>query len=48
VTDKAFLEAADRRKLEIEPTPGFEVQKIAADILNAPKEIVDLATEAMK
>jgi tripartite-type tricarboxylate transporter receptor subunit TctC len=48
VTDKAFLEAADKRKLEIEPTPGVEVQKIAADILNAPKEIVDLATEAMK
>jgi tripartite-type tricarboxylate transporter receptor subunit TctC len=48
VTDKGFLEAADKRKLEIEPTPGVEVQKIAADILNAPKEIADMAMEAMK
>lgn len=48
VVDKAFLAEAEKRKLEIEPTPGVEVQKIAADILNAPKEIVDRAMEAMK
>ncbi len=48
VADKAFLADADKRKLEIEPTPGVEVQKIAADILNAPKEIIERAMEAMK
>jgi tripartite-type tricarboxylate transporter receptor subunit TctC len=48
VVDKAFLADADRRKLEIEATSGVEVQKIAADILNAPKDIVDRAMEAMK
>jgi tripartite-type tricarboxylate transporter receptor subunit TctC len=48
VADKAFLADADRRKLEIEATSGVEVQKIAADILNAPKDIVDRAMEAMK
>jgi tripartite-type tricarboxylate transporter receptor subunit TctC len=48
VADKAFLADADRRKLEIEATSGVEVQKIAADILNAPKDIVDRAMETMK
>lgn len=46
--DPAFLAEAGKRRLEIEPTPGAEVQKIAADILNAPKEIVKRAMEAMK
>ncbi|MDP2357980.1 MAG: tripartite tricarboxylate transporter substrate-binding protein [Beijerinckiaceae bacterium] len=48
VADKAFLADASKRRLEIEPTPGAEVQKIAAEILNAPKDIVERAMEAMK
>ena len=48
VLDKDFLAAAEKRKLEIEPTPGAEVQKIAAEILNAPKDVVSRAMEAIK
>ena len=48
VADPAFLAEAEKRKLEIEPTSGVEVQKIAADILDAPKEIIERAMEAMK
>jgi hypothetical protein len=48
VADPAFLADAERRKLEIEPLPGIEVQRIALDILNAPQDIIDRATDAMK
>lgn len=48
VADPAFLAEAEKRKLEIEPTPGVEVQKIALDILNAPKDVVERAMDAMK
>lgn len=48
VADPAFLAEAEKRKLEIEPTPGAEVQKIALDILNAPKDVVERAMDAMK
>jgi tripartite-type tricarboxylate transporter receptor subunit TctC len=48
VADPAFLADAERRKLEIEPLPGVEVQRIALDILNAPQDIIDRATDAMK
>jgi hypothetical protein len=48
VADPAFLAEAEKRRLEIEPTPGAEVQKIAADILSAPREIIERAMEAMK
>jgi tripartite-type tricarboxylate transporter receptor subunit TctC len=48
VADPAFLADAERRKLEIEPLPGVEVQRIALDILNAPQDIIDRAMDAMK
>lgn len=46
--DPAFLAEAKKRKIENDPTPGAEVQKIVADILGAPKEIVEGAKNAMK
>lgn len=46
--DPAFLAEAEKRKIEVDPTPGAEVQKIVADILDAPKEIVEGAMNAMK
>ena len=48
VADPVFLAEAEKRKLEIDPTSGAEVQKIAMEILNAPKDVIDRATEAMK
>lgn len=48
VQDKDFLATAEKRKLEIDPTSGAEVQKIALGILNTPADIVDGAKTSMK
>lgn len=48
VKDPEFLATAEKRKLEIDPTPGVEVQRIANEILTAPPEIVEGAAKAMK
>jgi tripartite-type tricarboxylate transporter receptor subunit TctC len=39
--DPAFLQEARRAKLEIDPTPGVELARIAAEILSSPKPIRD-------
>ena len=48
VKDPEFLAEAEKVGAEINPTPGAEVQKINEEIVNAPKEIVDLAIEVTK
>jgi tripartite-type tricarboxylate transporter receptor subunit TctC len=47
VKDPEFLAAAEKRRAEIDPTPGAEVQKYAEDILNAPPDVVATAAKAM-
>lgn len=39
--DPAFLEEAKRQNLDIQPVPGEELQRIVAEIVGAPKPIVD-------
>jgi tripartite-type tricarboxylate transporter receptor subunit TctC len=46
VKDPEFLAEAERRSLEIDPTPGAEVQKISEDIINAPPELIEKAAKA--
>jgi tripartite-type tricarboxylate transporter receptor subunit TctC len=48
VKDPEFIQQADRTGLEIDPTPGAEIQKISAAILATPKDIVDMAAAAEK
>ncbi len=48
VRDPEFLAAAEKRRAEIDPTPGVEVQKDAVGIVKTPKELIDLASQAMK
>jgi tripartite-type tricarboxylate transporter receptor subunit TctC len=48
VKDPEFLADAKKRRAEIDPTPGPEVQKAALAIINAPKDIVDMAAKAME
>ena len=48
VRDPEFLAAAEKRKAEIDPTPGAEVQKDAVEIIKTPKDLIDLASAAMK
>jgi len=46
VKDPEFIRQADRTGLEIDPTPGLEIQRISAVILATRKEIVDMAAAA--
>jgi len=48
VKDPEFLEAAKKRGAEIDPSPGEEVQKASLAIVNAPKDIVELAKKGMQ
>lgn len=48
VKDPALIKDAASKNLELDPTPGIEVQKISDSIVGAPPEIIQLATEAMK
>jgi tripartite-type tricarboxylate transporter receptor subunit TctC len=48
VKDPEFLAAAQKRSLEIDPTPGVEVQKYSQQILDTPPELVQAAVTAMK
>ena len=47
VKDPDFLAAAEKRRAEIDPTPGAEVQKYSEEILNTPPDLVAAATKAM-
>lgn len=48
VRDPEMVEMANKRRLELDPTPGAEVQKIVDRIVNAPKDLIDKAAAAMK
>ncbi|MQA67063.1 MAG: hypothetical protein GEU76_14370 [Alphaproteobacteria bacterium] len=45
--DNAFLEEAKKAKLDVNPVPGEEVQKIVENIVTAPADIVQLVDAAM-
>lgn len=48
VKDPQFIADAKKRGAELDPTPGVEVQKAALSIINAPKDVVELATKGMQ
>lgn len=48
VRDPEMVELATKRGLELDPTPGVEVQKIVGRIINAPKDLIEKAATAMK
>ena len=48
VRDPEFIADAAKRRAELDPTPGVEVQKASLAIINAPKDVVDLAAKAMQ
>jgi tripartite-type tricarboxylate transporter receptor subunit TctC len=47
VQDSEFIASAEKRGAEIDPTPGAEVDKFRDKILNAPKDLVEMADKAM-
>ena len=46
--DKAFLEDAEKARIDINPSPGIKVQQVVEKMYAAPKHIVDLAKELVK
>jgi tripartite-type tricarboxylate transporter receptor subunit TctC len=47
VDDPAFQKDAAKRRADLEPTPGVEVQKYAHSIATAPKDIIAAAKKAI-
>jgi len=47
-SDPAMIEQAKKRNLQLNPTPGVEIQAISARIVATPKEIIDLAAKAFQ
>ena len=48
VADPEMVELAAKRGLELDPTPGAEVQRIVDRIIKAPKDLIEKAAQAMK
>jgi tripartite-type tricarboxylate transporter receptor subunit TctC len=48
VEDPAFQKDAAKRKADLEPTPGVEVQKYAHSIATAPKDVIAAAKKAIE
>ena len=47
VRDPEMIELARKRNLELDPTPGAELQKIVDQIITAPRELIEKAAKAM-
>jgi tripartite-type tricarboxylate transporter receptor subunit TctC len=39
--DKEFLAELDKRKFDLDPVPGEELDKIVKDVMNQPPEIIE-------
>jgi tripartite-type tricarboxylate transporter receptor subunit TctC len=48
VADKAFLEDAEKVRIDIAPLPGARVQEIVAKLFTTPKDIVERARQAIR
>lgn len=48
VKDREFIDTAAKRNLELDPTGGQEVDKAAASIVKAPKDLIEAAQKAQK
>lgn len=46
--DKAFLDEAEKTKLEVEPVSGQEVQDLVAELYQSSPEVVKMAAEAVR
>ncbi len=48
VHDPEFIADAVKRRAELDPLPGVDVQKISDGVVNAQKPIVQMAVDALK
>jgi tripartite-type tricarboxylate transporter receptor subunit TctC len=47
VKDPAYLADAQKRKLEIDPSSGEEIQKLAKEVIAAPPDVVERVGKLM-
>jgi tripartite-type tricarboxylate transporter receptor subunit TctC len=45
--DKSFLEDAEKQKLDVNPMTGEDITKIVSDLYQTPKDVVEIAANAM-
>jgi tripartite-type tricarboxylate transporter receptor subunit TctC len=48
MADKAFLEDADRMRVDIAPLPGVKIQEVVQNLYTTPKDIVERAKKAIR
>ena len=41
VNDPEFLAEAQKKKLDVDPTSGEEVQALVKDVMTQPKDVID-------
>jgi tripartite-type tricarboxylate transporter receptor subunit TctC len=46
--DANFLADADKQKLEVQPVPGEEIQRLVAEMFQSPREVVEAARKAIE
>jgi hypothetical protein len=46
--DPGFLSDADKQKLEVQPVPGEEIQKLVVEMFQSPREVVEAARKAIE
>jgi tripartite-type tricarboxylate transporter receptor subunit TctC len=47
VKDPDFLRTAKERHIEIDPAPGKSLEPVLQSVMNTPKEIIELARQAV-
>jgi tripartite-type tricarboxylate transporter receptor subunit TctC len=48
MADKAFLEDAEKLRIDISPLPGTKVQELVQKLYATPKDIVEQARQAIR
>ena len=48
MADKAFLEDADKMRVDIAPLPGVKIQEVVQRLYDTPKDIVERAKKAIR
>ena len=48
MADKAFLDDAEKMRVDIAPLPGLKIQEVVQNLYATPKDIVERAKKAIR